>query len=112
MYDREERLVISSMVNDMNNLEIVNTKYDFKEIYDELVSIVKEKLSGRPIEFITSYNENIPSPLYGDNIHIKQILLNLLTNAINNTESGSITFNINYILRDDAVKLVDSREEQ
>jgi CheY-like chemotaxis protein len=106
MYDREERLVISSMVNDMNNLEIVNTKYDFKEIYDELVSIVKEKLSGRPIEFITSYNENIPSPLYGDNVHIKQILLNLLTNAINNTENGSITFNINYILRDDSVKLV------
>jgi len=94
------------MVNDMNNLEIINSNYDFKEIYDELVSIALEKLADKPVEFITSYNENIPSPLYGDSIHIKQILLNLLTNAINNTSNGSITFNINYILRDDIVKLV------
>lgn len=90
----------------MNNLEIINSNYDFKEIYDELVSIALEKLADKPVEFITSYNENIPSPLYGDSIHIKQILLNLLTNAINNTSNGSITFNINYILRDDIVKLV------
>ena len=105
MIDRED-WGSDSMLNDMNNLEIINANYNFRELYNELVSSVKEKLTGKPVEFITSYNDNIPNTLYGDSIHIKQILLNLLTNAINNTESGSITFNINYILRDDIVKLV------
>lgn len=94
------------MINETNELKIINKEYNFKDMYDELVNTVNEKLKNKSLEFKTSYNESIPNILYGDSIHIKQILLNLLMNAINYTNEGTITFSINYILRDDIVKLV------
>lgn len=103
--------MIKNMIDELNELKIINTEYNLKDLYDELVITVKEKIENKSLEFNTSYNDGIPSKLYGDNVHIKQILLNLLMNAINNTNEGAITFNINYILKDDIVKLVVTVED-
>lgn len=72
-------------------LEIIETPYHLEEEIMELVKIVSIRIGDKPIHFTTHMAEDLPYELIGDKIHIKQIINNLLTNAIKYTESGFIT---------------------
>ena len=80
-------------------LEIVNTEYEVNKVIKELVSLTKGRLGDKPIELITKFDESIPPVLYGDASRLKQICVNILTNAVKYTKKGSITFTINSIVK-------------
>ena len=95
-----------------NKIEIVNTEYNFKKIFNELVALSKSRLGEtKPIEFRYKMDESIPDTLYGDYARIKQIILNLLTNSIKYTNEGYIDFQVNSIINDSVCRLIISVED-
>ena len=92
-------------------LEIVNTEYDFNKVTTELIALTKGRLGDKPIELITKIDDTIPRVLYGDASRLKQICVNILTNAVKYTKEGSITFSINYIIKNDVCRLIISVED-
>ena len=89
-----------------NKLEIIETPYNFKDMFDELVLLTKARLGDKPLDFKYSYDKNIPEYLYGDAIRLKQVIINLLTNAVKYTNSGYMMLNISGKIKEDKVKLV------
>lgn len=94
-----------------NKLEIVNNEYSTKKILDELVSLCKGRLGEKPIEFKTNFDASLPPVLYGDVSRIKQICVNILTNAIKYTKEGWIEFKISSVIKDNICRLIISVED-
>ena len=92
-------------------LEIVNVEYKPKKIFNELISLTKARIGEKPIHFSSNFDESIPGVLYGDHTRIKQIIVNLLTNAAKYTKEGSIKLNISSIVKDDVCRLFISVED-
>ena len=61
---------------------------------NDVSNMIEFRAKEKGLEFIVDIDENIPSRLYGDDIRIRQIIVNLLTNAVKYTEKGSVTFSI------------------
>ena len=91
-----------------NKLEIINSEYEFKQIYRELISLTKTRIGTKKIDFRFNIDENIPDVLYGDKLRIKQIILNLLTNSVKYTKEGIIEFNVNSVKKDGVCRLIIS----
>lgn len=72
-------------------MEIVNRQYETGAMLSELVNINWVRAYDKKLEFKLDISPEIPSMLYGDDIRIKQILTNMLTNAIKYTHKGSVT---------------------
>ncbi|WP_022760014.1 ATP-binding protein [Butyrivibrio sp. AD3002] len=78
-------------------MELYNVEYDLADMISELVNMVEERAKNKGLEFNTIVNSQIPHLLYGDNVRLKQVILNILTNAVKYTEHGSIEFAVDYI---------------
>ena len=94
-----------------NKIEIVNIEYDFNQVLKDLVALSKARMGDKPIEFRTNFDEAIPSVLYGDQTRVKQIIINLLTNAIKYTKKGYIEFKVSCVIKDDICRLIISVED-
>ena len=91
-----------------NKIEIVKEEYDIKKVFDELCKLTKTRIGNKPIEFVCKMDETIPRVLYGDSIRVKQVILNLLTNAAKYTDEGKITFTIDSAKKDNIIRLIIS----
>ena len=94
-----------------NKIEIVNKEYKFRNIYDELVLLAKARMGDKALDFRDYYDESIPAVLYGDYTRIKQVILNILTNAVKYTREGYIDFRVSSIVRGDICRLIISVED-
>ena len=94
-----------------NKLEIVNTEYSLKKVCDELISLSRGRLGDKPIEFKTKIDPSMPKVLYGDSTRIKQICVNILTNAIKYTKEGWIEFKISGVIKNNICRLIISVED-
>ena len=94
-----------------NKIEIVNKEYKFRDIYDELVLLAKARMGDKALDFRDHYDESIPAILYGDYTRIKQVILNILTNAVKYTREGYIDFRVSSIVRGDICRLIISVED-
>lgn len=86
-------------------MEMVEVPYNFKEEIETLSRICCTRIGEKPIEFHLNMSEDIPYELIGDKTHIKQIVNNLLTNAIKYTDKGNINLNIRCINKGDRCTL-------
>ena len=89
-----------------NKLEIVEGPYKFIDLFNQLVTLSKARLNGKNLDFNYSYDDKIPEYLFGDMIRVKQVILNLLTNAIKYTHNGYIDFKIDSFLKKDTIRLI------
>lgn len=87
-------------------MEIVEIPYDFKEEIETLARVSSTRIGDKPVELHVNIAEDIPYELLGDKAHMKQIINNLLTNAIKYTEKGHINLNVKCINRDDNCNLI------
>jgi len=75
-------------------LELSPAAYDVPSLINDTVHLNTMRYDSKPIEFYLNVDENIPSKLYGDELRIKQILNNLLSNAFKYTDEGEISFSV------------------
>lgn len=94
-----------------NKLEIINKEYEPADMFKELVSLAKARIGDKGLDFQVNIAEDIPSVLYGDNTRVKQIILNILTNAIKYTKEGYVMFNVSTIVKDNVCRLIISIED-
>ncbi len=87
-------------------MTLVPAEFDTAEFITNLVNTISERARAKGLEFVTEIDESVPSKLYGDDVRISQIVMNLLTNAVKYTESGSVTLHMkNNGITDGSVKL-------
>lgn len=94
-----------------NKLEIINDNYCFEQVYNELVSLAKARMGDTLVEFRHAYDPTIPPVLYGDHSRVKQVILNIITNAIKYTKSGYIDFKVSSVIQGDYCRLIISVED-
>ena len=75
-------------------MEISPVRYDMALLITDLENSVSERAREKELDFIVKADENLPSTLVGDDIRIKQVILNLLTNAVKYTEKGTVTLEV------------------
>lgn len=94
-----------------NKLEIVKKEYEIGKVFDELIILTKSRIGDKPIEFRSVIDHTIPPVLYGDHVRLKQIVLNILTNAAKYTNEGYIEFKVDSVQKDGVCRLIISVED-
>ena len=80
-----------------NKMEIIDGVYSFKEEIENMCKVTQTRIGEKNIIFNLSIADDIPYELIGDKGKVKEIINNLLTNAIKYTDQGSINLNIKCI---------------
>ena len=75
-------------------IDIMPVQYKVASMINDSVHLNMMRIESKPIEFELQVNENVPAKLLGDELRIKQILNNLLSNAFKYTESGNVILSI------------------
>ncbi|MCL2243220.1 MAG: ATP-binding protein [Treponema sp.] len=75
-------------------LELTNSQYDVASLIHDTVQLNILRFESKPIEFKLIVSETVPSVLIGDELRIKQILNNLLSNAFKYTDEGMINMSV------------------
>ena len=75
-------------------VEIIEAKYSMRSLLNELYNTINIKSSAKNLELIFDIDKNIPKELLGDSKRIRQVLMNLLTNAVKYTNKGSVTLKV------------------
>ena len=87
-------------------LELVPATYEFESLIHDVLSMVRIKAHNTFLSLFIRISPDIPRKLIGDELRIKQILLNLFTNAIKYTKEGSVTLTISDVISDDTVEFI------
>lgn len=102
-------LDISSM--DASKIKIFNNEYNVYSLFETVEGIAKTLNKNKNVTLKFDINSNIPVMLYGDDVRLKQILISVLTNSINNTKTGFINVSLSSIVRYDVVRLIINIED-
>jgi signal transduction histidine kinase len=76
-------------------LELATVRYNVASMINDVVQLNKIRYENKPIEFKLQVEETVSSVLIGDELRIKQILNNLLSNAFKYTEKGEVSLSVN-----------------
>ena len=86
---------------DAGKVELVCEDYRLDELLDETEKIIASRAEKKGIAFYVQIAPELPVQLYGDSLKLKQVLVNLLNNAVKFTEEGSVTLTVNGELQQD-----------
>jgi len=75
-------------------MELLPVEYYVASVINDTVQLNIMRFSNKPIKFSLNVDENIPSKLFGDDLRIKQVLNNLLSNSFKYTDAGEITLSV------------------
>lgn len=75
-------------------MELICEKYSLSSLLNDVINMAMARKGSKPIEFMVNVDPNVPDLLYGDEIRIKQIVINLLTNAIKFTSKGGVLLSV------------------
>ena len=89
-----------------NSIEIMNVDYSTKKLIKDTCSLINARIGSKVIEFKTEIDDKLPPVLYGDCTRVKQIIINLLTNAVKYTDEGYIKLSIKSRKRNNNCRLV------
>ncbi len=75
-------------------MELLPVKYKLKDMINNLRISVEQRAKEKGLDLIINADSDLPAELYGDDLRISQVIINLLTNAVKYTEKGSVTLDI------------------
>ncbi len=93
-----------SLINDIldfskieeGRMEIIPVQYELSSLINDLLNMIRERALKKGLELEVTTDKEVPHILYGDEIRIRQVALNLLTNAVKYTNKGKITFEVGF----------------
>lgn len=109
--------LLLSIINDIldiskiesGKLEILPVKYELFSVLNDCYNMSKAKLENKPIELEMQINPELPSWLYGDEVRVRQVINNFLSNAVKYTKAGTITLKLDYEKKtDEEIQLIIS----
>ena len=91
-----------SIINDIldyskiesGKLELANDTYEVASLLNDALNIIRIRLTDKPIELITEIDADMPGVMTGDETRVRQVLLNILSNAVKYTRKGTIRFSV------------------
>ena len=88
-------------------MELVPANYHFAELINDVTTMIRIKAVQKKLDFITDVDYDLPDNLIGDEVRLRQILLNLLNNAVKYTHRGCIKLIVRGSLQDDGTIMLD-----
>ncbi|MDO5155932.1 MAG: ATP-binding protein [Eubacteriales bacterium] len=93
-----------SLINDIldfskieaGRMELAPADYELSVLLREVNNIIRVRCIDKGLNFIIQNNPDIPNHLYGDEVRLRQIIINLLNNALKYTDQGSVTLDANF----------------
>ncbi len=105
-----------SIINDILDLskiesgkmELIPVEYSFASVMNDVVNMTMNKALEKGLKYSLNVSEDIPSVMKGDEIRIRQVILNLINNAIKYTPEGSVSVKVSYEKETHMLKLTVS----
>ncbi|MBQ9631772.1 MAG: response regulator, partial [Lachnospiraceae bacterium] len=72
-------------------MELVPVKYDTSSLINDLINSITDRARAKGLTLVTDIDRSLPASLLGDDVRIRQVIMNILTNAVKYTEAGSVT---------------------
>lgn len=102
-----------SLINDIldfskiesGKMDLVTAEYDLASLVCDVAMMTSVKAQAKDLNLSVNVNENLPSRLIGDDVRIRQILINILNNAVKYTEKGSVTLTVRGELVDGGIAI-------
>ena len=86
--------ILDSSKIESGKLEIVPMEYELDSLLNDVINAVYLKAVDKGLKLVINVDESIPNHLYGDDVRVRQILVNLLNNAVKYTQTGTIWFTV------------------
>jgi signal transduction histidine kinase/CheY-like chemotaxis protein/HPt (histidine-containing phosphotransfer) domain-containing protein len=77
-------------------MDIVEVEYEPMAMINDVSAIIATRINNDDVEFVLDINPNIPKVLYGDNIRLKQVVINLANNAAKFTKNGQVLLKFDF----------------
>ena len=105
-----------SIINDILDLskiesgrmELISVEYRFSSVMNDVVNMTMKKAQDKGLSYTITVSEDIPSVMFGDEIRIRQIMLNLINNAIKYTHEGSVSVDVSFLKEPSMLKIMVS----
>lgn len=78
-------------------MELVPVKYDTASLLNDLYHSIIQRADSKGLAFVMEADRNLPCSLFGDDIRVSQVIMNLLTNAVKYTEKGTVTLSVSIV---------------
>ncbi|MDR1349531.1 MAG: transporter substrate-binding domain-containing protein [Zoogloeaceae bacterium] len=109
-------LTLLSLVNDLLDIskieagryELSPVNYETPSLIDDTITVNSVRLTGKPVAFRLNLDETLPLRIYGDDLRVRQIFTNLLSNAFKYTERGKVEWTLSWKRDGDFVWLISS----
>lgn len=83
--------ILDSSKIESGKLEIIPVAYDISSLFHDVHNMINLRAEKKRLKLVFDIDQNMPSGLYGDDIRIRQIVVNLMTNAVKYTHEGTVT---------------------
>ena len=93
---------------DSGKMELINEELIIASLVNDVVNMSEARRGTKGIEILVNVDPTIPKGLIGDEVRIRQVIINLMTNAIKFTREGSVTLTVSYSVQDYGVNLTVS----
>jgi signal transduction histidine kinase/ActR/RegA family two-component response regulator len=96
--------ILLAIINDIldiskiesGKLDLCPGPYNVPALVSDVVTINLVRIGSKPINFVLNIDENIPARLFGDELRVRQVLNNFLSNAFKYTMEGEVKFSVGY----------------
>lgn len=103
-----------SIINDIldfskieaGKMELVEADYSLPLMIKDICMMVETRANDKGLSFIKDIDETLPAKLHGDEVRVKQIVVNMLTNAVKYTKQGSVSFTVKGEKTEGGIKLL------
>ncbi|MCM1184051.1 MAG: PocR ligand-binding domain-containing protein [Roseburia sp.] len=93
-------------------MDIIEEEYEPMSVINDVSSIISTRVGAGDVEFILDLNPNIPRRVVGDNVRIKQVIINIANNAVKFTKEGQVKLTFDYKeLDDESIEFLFSVED-
>lgn len=86
--------ILDSSKIESGKMEIVPVEYELASLIRDLVNMISQRAQAKDLHLEVEVDEELPTVLFGDDVRIRQVITNILTNAVKYTLSGTVWFRV------------------